>query len=105
MASSSREAEYKRQARDRNREYVRKIKEENPCVECSEYYHYSQMDFDHIGGKKKHNIARVANSAVSIKTIKDELRKCELVCANCHRLRTWQRLNGYKNGKNYENKS
>ena len=29
------------------------------------------MDFDHIDGKKKHNLARYANSAVSIKTIKD----------------------------------
>jgi hypothetical protein len=108
MASSSREAEYKRQARDRNREYVRKIKEDNPCTDCGEYYHYSQMDFDHIDGKKKHNISRVANSAVSIKTIKDELRKCELVCANCHRLRTWQRLNKvvqYKNGKSNEYES
>lgn len=91
--TSAKEAEYKRKARDRNKEYVRDIKEKNPCAECGERYHYSQMDFDHIDGKKKHNIARYANSAVSIKTIKDELAKCELVCANCHRLRTWIRQN------------
>ena len=73
MASSSREAEYKRQARDRNKDYVRNIKEKMPCADCKKIYHYSQMDFDHIDGKKKHNIARYANSAVSIKTIKDEI--------------------------------
>lgn len=91
MAKPSKEAEYKRKARDRNKEYIREIKEKYPCADCGERYHFSQMDFDHIQGKKKHNIARFANSAVSIKTIKDELTKCELVCANCHRYRTWVR--------------
>jgi hypothetical protein len=91
LASTSREAEYKRQARDRNKEYVREIKEKTPCSDCRKIYHYSQMDFDHIDGKKKHNIARYANSAVSIKTIKDEINKCQVVCANCHRYRTWMR--------------
>ena len=93
MASTSREAEYKRQARDRNKDYVRDLKEKTPCADCGKIYHYSQMDFDHIDGKKKHNIARYANSAVSIKTIKDEIAKCEVVCANCHRYRTWSRQN------------
>jgi hypothetical protein len=97
LASSSREAEYKRQARDRNKDYVRDLKEKTPCADCGEIYHYSQMDFDHVDGKKKHNIARYANSAVSIKTIKDEIAKCQVVCANCHRLRTWERLNGWYN--------
>jgi hypothetical protein len=91
LSNSTREAEYKRKARDRNKDYVRKIKEENPCIDCGQHYHFSQMDFDHIQGKKKHTVARYANSAVSIKTIKDELSKCELVCANCHRYRTWLR--------------
>lgn len=91
MAKSSTEAQRKREARDRNKEYIRQIKEKNPCSDCGEHYHYSQMDFDHITGKKRHNLARYANSAVSISTIKDEIKKCELVCANCHRYRTWER--------------
>jgi len=93
LGKGSREAEYKRQARDRNKEYIRQIKEKNPCTDCGEFYHYSQMDFDHVQGKKRHTLSRYANSAVSIKTIKDELNKCELVCSNCHRFRTWSRLN------------
>lgn len=91
MAKASTEAERKRQARDRNKEYIRQIKEKHPCADCGEHYHYSQMDFDHITGKKRHNLARYANSAVSIATIKDEIKKCEIVCANCHRYRTWLR--------------
>lgn len=80
----------RKKIRDRNRDYVRQIKESNPCTDCGEKYHYSQMDFDHLGDKKT-NIARLVNSEASIKTIKIELNKCELVCSNCHRLRTWQR--------------
>jgi len=76
--------------RDRNRDYVRQIKESKPCVDCGLKYHYSQMDFDHLGDKKQ-TIARLANSEASIKTIKIEMSKCELVCSNCHRLRTWHR--------------
>jgi hypothetical protein len=83
--------EYRRKIRDRNREYVRKIKESNSCADCEQFYHYSQMDFDHIDFKKQ-NISRLVNSEASIKTIKQELAKCQLVCSNCHRLRTWLRM-------------
>ena len=94
MAKASTEAQRKREARDRNKDYIRSIKEKSSCADCQEKYHYSQMDFDHIDGKKKHNLARYANSAVSLKTIKDEIQKCEVVCANCHRYRTWLRTQG-----------
>jgi hypothetical protein len=83
--------EYRRKIRDRNREYVRQIKESNPCTDCEQFYHYSQMDFDHIDLKKQ-NIAKLVNSEASIKTIKQEMAKCQLVCSNCHRLRTWLRM-------------
>jgi hypothetical protein len=80
----------RKKIRERNRDYVRNIKESNPCTDCKEQYHYSQMDFDHLDNKQ-HSIARLANSEASIKTIKREIEKCELVCSNCHRLRTWIR--------------
>jgi len=77
--------------RQRNRDYVRKIKEQSPCTDCGKFYHFSQMDFDHIEDKKV-NIATLANSTAKIAEIKKEIAKCQVVCANCHRLRTWQRL-------------
>jgi hypothetical protein len=78
--------------RDRNREYVRSIKETNPCKDCGKFYHYSQMDFDHINDNKINGVARLTNTSLSIERIKSEIEKCELVCSNCHRFRTWQRL-------------
>ena len=77
--------------RQRNRDYVRKIKEQSPCTDCGKFYHFSQMDFDHLGDKKV-NVATLANSTARIAEIKKEIAKCEIVCANCHRFRTWQRL-------------
>lgn len=77
---------------ERNKDFVRRIKQDRPCTDCKIKYHYSQMDFDHLASKKN-NIAKLTNSAASIKTIKEEIAKCELVCSNCHRLRTWNRMN------------
>jgi hypothetical protein len=50
------------------------------------------MDFDHMGGHhKKNNVSRMMLTDCSLKTIKEEIKKCELVCANCHRIRTFRR--------------
>ena len=45
------------------------------------------FDFDHRGDKKFAISEKSGN--VSHKTLKDEIAKCDLVCANCHRIRTF----------------
>lgn len=47
------------------------------------------MDFDHVDGTKVANINILRN--YSTQALSEELAKCELVCSNCHRERTWQR--------------
>jgi len=47
------------------------------------------MDFDHVRGHKLSGIAKMYNQ--SLDRILLELRKCDLVCACCHRLRTFER--------------
>lgn len=49
------------------------------------------LDFDHVRGKKLGNIATLINECKAIQVIKDEIDKCEVVCANCHRRRTHHR--------------
>lgn len=71
--------------------YVNKVKE-NPCMDCGNQYHPCQMDFDHISNKIR-AVADMVRRAVSLETLKAEIDKCELVCSNCHRLRTHNRLN------------
>jgi phenylalanyl-tRNA synthetase alpha subunit len=41
---------------------------------------------------KKYNVSRMIHDGFSWKAIKKEIEKCEVVCANCHRVRTYNRL-------------
>jgi len=51
------------------------------------------MDFDHRPGEvKEFNLAQVmSQSRISWSRLLAEIAKCDVVCANCHRIRTWQR--------------
>ena len=60
-------------------------------MDCGITYPYFVMDFDHVEGEKKFNISIAANKLRSMKLILEELSKCELVCSNCHRIRTMNR--------------
>lgn len=61
----------------------------NPCTDCGGSFHYSAMDFDHPEDNKSFEIADFGGS--SWDKIQTEIDKCELVCSNCHRVRTWKR--------------
>lgn len=66
------------------------IKELSGCVDCGVNNHIV-LDFDHLHDKK-YNISRMIHDGFSWKAIKKEIEKCEVVCANCHRIRTHIRL-------------
>jgi predicted HNH restriction endonuclease len=59
-----------------------------PCGECGVKLPPEIMDFDHIFGEKSFVIAHCARQTYrSFQTIADEIRKCRVVCPNCHRMR------------------
>lgn len=59
-----------------------------PCADCNGKFDPCVMDFDHIDpSKKKANIGVLARRS-DMKHLMEEISKCEIVCANCHRLRT-----------------
>ena len=66
------------------------IKEASGCVDCGINNHIL-LDFDHLKDKK-YNISRMIHDGFSWAAIKKEIAKCEVVCANCHRIRTYNRL-------------
>lgn len=68
------------------------LKASTPCKDCNKYWHPCQMQFDHLLNKK-YNISEMLSNH-TWNTIEKEIQKCELVCANCHSLRTYNRLNG-----------
>ena len=71
--------------------YIKEIKEKNPCIDCKIWYPYYVMDFDHVRGRKHKNVSELIDS-LSKKKIDEEIAKCEIVCSNCHRVRTHDRL-------------
>ena len=74
------------------RDWVYALKSQTPCTDCKVLYPHYVTDFDHILGKglKVSTISRLINRR-SAKQVKAEILKCELVCANCHRIRTYTR--------------
>jgi hypothetical protein len=70
-------------------DFIKDFKMNNPCMDCGKFYHYYAMDFDHVRGQKVRDISDMWGAP--IEKIKEEIAKCDLVCATCHRLRTWKR--------------
>ena len=76
--------------RVRNREFVKSIKEISECIDCGEN-NPLVLDFDHVKGEKIMAISDMSNKAYGIDTISKEMDKCEVRCANCHRIITKKR--------------
>ncbi len=64
---------------------------QKPCMDCGIQYPHYVMDFDHRDRKTKlASINRMINfHSYSKNKILEEIGKCDLVCANCHRMRTY----------------
>ena len=62
-----------------------------PCLDCGVVYPHYVMDFDHRdGATKKSDVSRLARDGM-LEAMLEEIGKCDLVCANCHRIRTHER--------------
>lgn len=77
----------------RRRENTAKVIEylaTHPCVDCGNV-DIRVLEFDHVRGEKAGNIATMVGSCLSWETIFSEIAKCEVRCANCHRIVTVER--------------
>lgn len=74
----------------RNRDLVINLKS-NPCSVCEVQYPYWMMDFDHVRGVNLFGISRVmCSQRHSLKKLTAEIQKCQLLCALCHRRKTFK---------------
>lgn len=62
---------------------------DHPCLDCGGRFPPEAMDFDHIGVDKIRSISNMGS--YSMARVEQEIAKCELICANCHRVRTRRR--------------
>jgi hypothetical protein len=94
---------HKKNVNDRNqrvrieqRREIFEFHKKNPCVDCGNN-NPVVLDFDHKDGViKKHNISEMIGT-YSWANILNEIEKCEVRCANCHRIRTAKQQGWYKN--------
>ena len=88
-----RHREQQRRAFEAKAEIVRILKSE-PCTDCGNIYPFYVMEFDHVRGQKSFQIGGSLGSR-SLEAILAEIEKCDLVCSNCHAIRTHVRRQGW----------
>jgi hypothetical protein len=84
-------------AQARNREFVFNYLQEHPCVDCG-LSDPIVMEFDHVRGRKIKEVSQLVQDGVRLERLSDEIAKCDVRCANCHRRKTastlWRRGSG-----------
>src|SRR3989304_2271224 len=75
-----------------NRHQILELKGQEGCLDCGES-DVRVLEFDHVPerGPKRYNIPASLRFEKMGVRLKEELAKCDVICANCHRRRTWQR--------------
>jgi len=90
---------YKQRAREYNeknrvvlQEMVFAYLRDHPCVDCGEADPIV-LQFDHVRSAKRWAICDGIRRSVGIKTLQEEIEKCEVRCANCHQRKTYLERN------------
>ena len=88
--------EAKKRAYKRNMIFLIEYLKQHPCIECNEK-DMVVLEFDHRKNSNKiREVSKMAANGVSIETLKKEITKCDIRCANCHRRITAKRRGFYK---------
>lgn len=66
----------------------------HPCIDCGES-DIEVLEFDHQRDKTR-NVGYLVHGGYGWHRVKEEIDKCEVVCANCHRRRTLRQQNSYR---------
>ena len=73
------------------KQWLRDYKIEKGCYDCGYKGHHSALDFDHLPGELKVGAIQ-SGSGWGWAALIQEVNKCDVVCANCHRIRTYNRV-------------
>ena len=73
------------------RQYVADYKAASPCEDCGNSFPFYKLEFDHVWGKKEFNLSSAGVSVCSMRRVEAEIKKCVVVCRNCHAERTFRR--------------
>lgn len=80
----------------RAHDYIWNLFKESKCFDCGER-NPIVFEFDHLDPETKFaDIAKMISSNYGLEAIKREIAKCDIVCANCHKIRTSTRGNHWR---------
>ena len=83
----------------RNQLYILVYQAQNPCIDCGEADPRC-LEFHHIDpSTKKANVSKMIQTCASLKAIKHEITKCQVLCSNCHRKKTSDEYSYYTSDK------
>lgn len=68
---------------------------EHSCVDCGNK-DIRVLEFDHVRGKKSDSVATMRARGKSWTNIEKEIKKCDVRCANCHRIKTGNDFKWFK---------
>ena len=81
--------------RQRNRQYIWDYKASHPCSDCGES-DPRVLDLDHDNpDNKSYAVSKMVSRKLSLNKIQEEIAKCTVRCANCHRKRTVEQFGHY----------
>lgn len=86
----------KRNGRRRAKEFVTEYKANHGCTDCG-YSNPLALDFHHLRDKEA-NIGDAVVRGWALRRLMEEIAKCIVLCANCHRIRTHEERE-QRNGK------
>lgn len=66
-------------------------KESKGCFDCEVRYPHYVLEFDHRPGNKKIDVVYRVLKKFGREAAWNEVRKCDVVCSNCHKIRTYER--------------
>ena len=86
-------------ARQRNKEFlIDVLNASEGCMDCGNT-DVRVLEWDHRDpAQKVHNVSYLVSKGHPIVQVQAEMDKCDLVCANCHRIRTAEQFGYFKNG-------
>lgn len=76
------------------RNFVADYLKDHPCVDCGNF-DVRVLEFDHVKDTKLKNISKLISQGSRLWRLEAEIKKCEVRCANCHRIKTIERGNWY----------
>lgn len=87
------------QIKQRTLDYIYQYLSKNYCVDCGES-DITVLEFDHNSKfNKVETVSFLIKNRYPLDKVKDEISKCEVRCANCHRRKTAKDFNWTKSKK------